>query len=88
MEAEFTKGPWVKDKRNENLVGSDGECVTIWGCGLTNAYKSETTTANAHLIAAAPDMYELLSKMHLESRFVYGEDYDEVEELLSKAHGE
>lgn len=61
-EAKFTKGPWIKDKRNENLVGANGECVTIWGCGLTNAYKSEVTTANAHLIASAPDMYKSLER--------------------------
>jgi hypothetical protein len=101
MNTKFTKGPWIKDKRNENLVGSNGECVTIWGCGLTNSYRSEITTANAYLIAATPDMYaEIQSDINdLEDRLfdvskVSG-DYDLInsrikhkKSLLAKARGE
>jgi len=84
-QTKFTSGPWVKDKRNENLVSPTGETVDIWGCGLTNAYKSISTVANAHLIAAAPDMYKALDAM---ARGEGLEPGTTIESILLKARGE
>ncbi len=98
MEAKFTKGPWVKCKRNEDLKGSDGYSVVVWGDGLSNGARSHERDANAYLIAAAPDMYKLLQKflpMDEDGNgwdFQYNEGSEELGEevikLLSKARGE
>jgi len=39
-------------------------------------------------LEVAEEMYEMLERLHYETRLVYGEDYDDVEELLTKARGE
>ena len=103
MEAKFTKGDWSVSplEVDVNYIRVRGTALGgrfkianvidenhhIESNAHIYALEKQEAVANAHLIATAPDMYELLSKMHLESRFVYGEDYDEVEELLSKARG-
>ncbi len=100
-EAKFTKGPWgvfdngagsieivFKDGNSLrgreylriNPVSSKDDCECI--------HSGETAEANAHLIAASPKMYEMLSKLVNESRLVYGDDYDEVEKLLKQVRGE
>ena len=58
----FTKGPWKRDKRGECLVGSNGNEVVIYNCGLVGGNKTTEGVANAHLIAAAPDMYKSLER--------------------------
>jgi hypothetical protein len=55
-----------------------------------NGHVDESTIANAHLIAAAPSMYEELED--LEAWLKYHDDYKgwhvRVERLLAKARGE
>jgi hypothetical protein len=51
----FTKGPWFKDRRNEDLINPKGKSVIVWGCGISNSSKTPERVANAHLIAAALD---------------------------------
>jgi len=54
-EAGFTKGPWEINRDGVSLAIPLGPCrVTATYCG---------SKANAHLIAAAPDLYEALSRM-------------------------
>lgn len=73
-----------------NRAGGRETIATAWGsegddplCSLTN----ESTTANAHLIAAAPDLYEALAYAR---RFLKPEDHDTafVDAALAKAKGE
>jgi len=84
--ADFTKGPWVKDSRGECLINPDGENIIVWGCGLSSATKTDERVANAHLIAAAPDMYKMLLEcFHTSNK---GAWKDNIGELLAKARGE
>ena len=57
MNTKFTKGPWLKCSRGESLIGIEGKNVSVYNCGLSGSGKSPESVANAHLIAAAPDMY-------------------------------
>jgi hypothetical protein len=55
----FTPGPWEAEPqtgRGAWIKGSDGEWAAL-SCGDTD----ERGRANAHLIAAAPDLYEALA---------------------------
>ncbi len=90
METKFTKGPWIKYKRNEDLKGSDGYSAVVWGSGLCNGVRSPERDANAYLIAAAPDMYALLLEF---KEFAERQGWEhtlinDAEKLLSKARGE
>ncbi len=55
----YTKGPWNKNE-DGRLVNDEGRIVTAWGISVGAVYKTEESEANAHLIAAAPDLLEAL----------------------------
>ncbi|MBR1486299.1 MAG: hypothetical protein IJ597_03490 [Synergistaceae bacterium] len=69
--SEFTKGKWIYDDES-NYIFNDNKQMTIaqirgWGyltqkLGLSDDEAYEVQQANARLIAAAPEMYELLKK--------------------------
>jgi len=95
MENKFTPGPWhVKDNGLIFILPPDesGNFV-VAGCGQTYSvsdWEKERSLANAALIAAAPEMYDLLER-------IYGVDprsticlelINEIPELLKKARGE
>ena len=55
----FTKGKWVYDK-HYGCIHHDGKLIAeVAGAGGSN-YRHAQGEANARLIAAAPEMYELL----------------------------
>jgi hypothetical protein len=61
-EAKFTKGPWTVSKSDVDdfvIVVADGGCVCVVE---NNALIGINDKANAHLIAAAPALYEALRK--------------------------
>jgi len=60
-EIKWTKGPWVFDE-HDNLI-ADGGNLKVRGISIPNGYAKEETTANMHLIAAAPDLYEALDTL-------------------------
>lgn len=83
----FTKGEWKIATCGSNVsVWSDNESIidpmTI---DYPMAEDKERVVANAHLIAAAPDMYELLERIGKAERIW---SVDEMYALLSKARGE
>ena len=100
-EAKFTKGEWE--------VSSDGLSVGVGGFKVARAFSGCATpyfletTKNAHLIAAAPEMYEMLEKSLNEIYILVGKvneknagftNYDdmhmvrEIKFLIAKARGE
>ena len=99
-ERKWTKGPWVTEP--ENYDGDGGVLVRVGGdyprnC-IANAWRQQSAMevddegqANAHLIAAAPDLYEALEMVNL---WFEGSDMDlakvlkPVKAALSKARGE
>ena len=87
-EEKFTKGEWVVDCEISMHV-------EVWSgeeriCEVGTRY-SEDVAPNAHLIAAAPEMYEMLNtiaeNMHKSSNGTIG-DILVIESLLAKARGE
>ena len=54
-----TKGPWEVDMRRPITIhAQDGSQIADCGQFLNHKRSEEGLEANAHLIAAAPDMYE------------------------------
>jgi hypothetical protein len=89
MSAKFTKGPWRVDNSCSTVLmisaGSWPVCeVNGYGLGIN---QDAVDSANANLIAAAPDMYEMLKDiLH---NYEAGEIVDvEIEIILKRARGE
>ena len=106
METKFTKGEWLV---SDNKINSPVKHIvkmpsskptkyngTMYAClgGFSCETQLEEAEANAHLIAAAPDMYELLEAISLEARSFVDRGgkattwLRDAESLLSKARGE
>lgn len=92
----FTPGPWkiVEDRVPSSLEVYGG---TIAICECWRRANAETEMANAHLIAAAPELYEALEDMHrtqLNNNRHDPDDYENTEQCLrvkaalAKARGE
>ena len=80
----FTKGEWVSSYANVecgNLLIADCEQEGV------DAFECN---ANANLIAAAPEMYAMLKKIHDSMAGIseYGYFYYDVKDMLAKARGE
>ena len=93
----FTKGPWVKDSKGECLIGAEGYDICVWSSGLSNSHKNDERVSNAHLIAAAPDMYELLDNIRILCEWGHNKieladeiliKLDEIKDQLKSARGE
>ena len=97
-EAKFTKGEWVgfKDGKWQSdyvndyiLVGDNNPSWVEVTCnGQTVAIvpnHGTTLDENAHLIVAAPEMYEMLSSMLCLEGII---KTDNIKSLLAKARGE
>ena len=81
-EVKFTKGEWkverfVNNKGFEISFNDDGEVVSDY------VYEE----ADAHLIAASPEMYAMLQEL-LDGGSLHRMDAKAISELLAKARGE
>jgi len=89
-EEKFTVGPWGISLSNGLKIWSKDKliaCVKM----PQHCFSSHNSTADAHLIAAAPEMYRMLEDSidALRASNACGEDFpDEVLLLLAKARGE
>ena len=88
MKTQFTKGKW------EAVFPTDSNGywhVTTGLCEVATCY-GDNAMNDANLIAAAPEMYEMLSEFINLVENDYSEDFlykfHEVKELLAKACGE
>lgn len=60
----FTKGGWVAHiSLDECFISSGGDCIADLS---TSCIDDRTQDANAHLIAAAPKMYEMIEELSAE----------------------
>lgn len=100
-EEKFTKGPWSADSPYSTMfmvVDSQQQPITEVQCGTDehgDYLACEKEKANAHLIAAAPELYDALEdlleqldmtpELNLDSWGVYT---FEAEAALAKARGE
>ncbi|WP_417764649.1 hypothetical protein [Shewanella chilikensis] len=95
-EEKFTKGPWQYEDGNEIVYNQDGDVV----CDTIGATTREHQDYNGHLIASAPEMYEMLDRVisnyqeaasvaeHEGYETKYSQDKIFVDALLAKARGE
>lgn len=80
-ESKHTEGPWKAVEDDEDW--SVREAATDMGWMYTSICERIPNEADAHLIAAAPAMYELLSGMK-----EHGMQPEKIEAVLAKARGE
>ena len=91
-ETKFTPGPWLFSsyKSGTSVIVIDGKEFDVATVNYPNR------DANAHLIAAAPDLYEALEELHAEQNGPPLEKYKtswekairKTEAALAKARGE
>lgn len=88
METKFTKGPWhVKDGVVVCCGDSGGYSRVAYAySGHSIPYTSEILS-NAHIIAAAPEMYEILIQLQIGGGLGIAR-HRQIEKLLAKARGE
>ncbi len=88
---EFTPGPW---RASGQLIFAESKKYPVAAVDGLWLLSGNTFEANAALIAAAPEMYELLSRIlgRLEfcklEQFIDVETEREIRALLAKARGE
>lgn len=88
-QTKFTKGPW-KVYGDWMIIDSNGRLIAQFeplNDELSNGNTAESF-ANAYLIAAAPEMYEMLERVAQTALPETGALFDEVQRLLAKARGE
>lgn len=94
-ETKFTPGPWKWVKSNDHDWSSYDLSPGILTKDTADGtpFGDEIDKANAHLIAAAPELYEKLAKIrgwiNVDAEGPWGKRfYAEVDALLAKARGE
>ena len=88
----FTKGEWSISHDNDHV----GEYINVGMAQLYNSYhdteQSEQNAHDAHLIAAAPDMYRMLNDMAIylksDGNGCFDNTVGVIDKLLAKARGE
>lgn len=68
-----------------NVDGQRFEVCAVWGVD-DDSVECDQSKANAHLIAAAPEMYDMLKR--LSAKQWDASEEEEIENLLAKARGE
>lgn len=105
-DTKFTPGPWVVDEDSniDQIAVRIGTAVEspycrdvsdLWACDIDESENNDQALANAHLIAAAPELYEELEslldslaatpELNLSS---WGIETDSAKAALAKARGE
>ena len=79
-----TPAPWHKADSRQVKRGDGSIIATAWYFGNKGCVSKEEAEANNHLIAAAPDMYNLLKELRETVNLAAVEMIDKV---LSKAEG-
>ncbi len=100
-DTKFTKGEWIvydssmdwgNVNRDELVIGMDSfnHDWTDHYCAhkITIGDDEGEARANAHLIAAAPEMYEMLATIENDSGQVPAWLWDKIQSTLAKARGE
>lgn len=82
----FTKAPWKIQDDGYWLIG----VLFRKGYGVLVGHKDNESISNAHLIAAAPEMYAMLEKVLVEYKEMLGmsKEVKDIEQLLAKSRGE
>ena len=100
--SKHTPGPWLIEAQNchsgdiATVHNTDEKWVTIYAPHwMETGMDEKEQSANARLIAAAPDLLEALKKISAIENKMYGADWEEIEEArdiadaaIAKATGE
>lgn len=102
--AKFTKGPWIGFNNGKwadcgawsvgNDEASSYSDVAVNAGDMTiclvvsDSWNDEEMESNAHLIAAAPDMYDVLSTIENDDGTIPEWLWDKIQITLAKARGE
>ena len=86
-EVKFTKGPWFIDHDLCIMTSSDIEDESMI-CDLMPVELNDNEIANAHLIAMAPEMYEMLNSIENDANQIPPFLWDKIQAVLAKARGE
>jgi two-component SAPR family response regulator len=83
MNEKFTPAPWQVFRKESSVGCKEGQGIAeLWRDG-------DERKANAALIAAAPEMYEMLSKLSMQLTAINAHKaVNDIEQLLAKARGE
>jgi hypothetical protein len=89
--ATFTPGPWVAMGKAVYTESDNPTREILWGGHNTRSASDEEKKANARLIAAAPEMYEVLQEladsMELAKNYGYEKEHAMIQEVLAKVEG-
>lgn len=85
----WTPGPWALDGTGW-ICDANGSPVCLINAGLDDHELEPQERADAHLIAAAPDLYEALKRMKTWCEDEVGAELpcDSIDASLAKARGE
>ena len=87
MAVKFTEGKWALDGDGTGIYSLTEDCYVV--DNLAPANSDEQVEANARLIAAAPEMYELLKfYIYKCEHEEYTPIYKEAVELFNRIDGE
>ena len=95
--SEFTKGKWTADDMGEYIFANGFDMMICqmrgWAYlnaqGLSDDEAIDVQKANARLIAAAPDMYELLKVwVQVQAQPTLMNAQDKAQELLARIDGD
>ena len=85
-----TPGPW-EVKFEFNVMDCRGRNIAACGGFMTNVNSEDVHAekiANARLVSAAPDMYEVLTSIENDTGQVPEWLWDKIQQALQKARGE
>jgi len=82
--AKFTKGPWVA----RTYGGYIKHAVIYLDGGGFDISNCPDCIDNAHLIAAAPEMYDMLATIENDDNKIPAWLWDKIQATLAKARGE
>lgn len=89
----FTPGPWVKYHGGGHLYSPErGSWEIHFGTTLESVADYVYEKADADLIAAAPELYKMLSDFRDDPEYFLGDEkvlcMHDIDEILAKARGE
>ena len=88
FEVKFTEGERFSSIDGCVYAPIGGDCKKVATISTMDIFASEEERANSSLIAAAPEMYDMLQSIENDSNQVPPFLWDKIQSVLAKARGE